>query len=63
MHHQAQLNTTTHYARPKGTPSRRKPAFKLQSPSSRPSAPANWKPEASGLTREELREIVEEILG
>jgi hypothetical protein len=63
MHHQAQLNTNTPYARSKSKSSRRKPVFKLQSPSSRPSAPANWKPEASGLTREELREIVEEILG
>lgn len=24
---------------------------------------ANWKPQACGLTREELRKIVEEILG
>lgn len=63
MHHQAQLNTTTHYPRSKSKSLRRKPAFKLQSPQSRPSAPANWKPEPCGLTREELRQIVEEILG
>lgn len=63
MQHQVYLKSTTRYPRPEGKPSRRKPIAKLHSSSPRQSAPANWKPEPCGLTREELRQIVEEILG